>query len=183
MDDTREAAVTSREIDDNTDLITKLTAEIAECEKEIEELQAEHKKTTEALAAAQKMRNDENAEWKQTDSDDKLAAETVKSAKDVLTKWYKENSFLQQGPVTGMAAGEAPPPPPPTDFGGAKTGESQGIVAIMEMVYEDIVKDRNDAKADEDAAQQEFDDFKKDSEDHMNNLKADREDTEKELGK
>ena len=73
-------------------------------------------------------------EWKQTDSDDKLAAETVKSAKDVLTKWYKENSFLQQGPVTGMAAGEAPPPPPPTNFGGAKTGESQGRLLISQDV-------------------------------------------------
>jgi chromosome segregation ATPase len=181
MDDTRLAAVTSREIDDNTDLITKLTAEIAECEKQIEELQAEHKKTKEALAAAQKMRNEENAEWKQTDNDDKLAAETVKSAKDVLTKWYKENSFLQQ-PVTDMAAGEAPPPPPPTDFGGAKTGESQGIVAIMEMVYEDIVKDRNDAKADEDASQKEFDNFKKDSEDNMKALKKEEQATDKRMG-
>jgi len=182
MDDTRLAAVTSREIDDNTDLITKLTTEIAECEKEIEELQAEHKKTKDALAAAQKMRNDENAEWKQTDSDDKLAAETVKNAKDVLTKWYAENSFLQQGPVTGMEAGEAPPPPPPTDFGGAKTGESKGIVAIMEMVYEDIVKDRNDAKADEDAAQKEFDNFKTDSEDNMKALKKEEQATDKRMG-
>ena len=36
-------------------------------------------------------------------------------------------------------AGEAPPPPPATfegDYGG-KTGESQGIVAIMEMVAAD----------------------------------------------
>ena len=50
-------------------------------------------------------------------------------------------------PVTGMDAGDAPPPPPPTWEGGygGKTGESQGIVAIMEMVYEDIVKDRKDA--------------------------------------
>jgi len=185
MANTRKAIVDSREIDDKTDLMTQLSAHIADCESKIADLQAEHKKTDDALSKATKMRNDENKEWKQTDSDDKLAAETVKSAKDVLTKWYKENSFLQQGPVTGMAAGEAPPPPPPTDFdtSGAKTGESQGIVAIMEMVYEDIVKDRADAKSDEDSAQKEFDAFKKDSEDKMKELKAEEDRTDKDMGK
>merc|ERR550514_1384671 len=100
--------------------------------------------------------------------DDKDAAATVQSASDVLEKFYKDNKlvFIQKQPVSGMAAGDAPPPPPATwegDYGG-KTGESQGIVSIMEMVHEDIEKDRADAKADEDAAQKEFDAFKKDSE-------------------
>merc|ERR1719482_2525823 len=83
-----------------------------------------------------------------------------------------------------MAAGEAPPPPPATwggDYGG-KTGESQGIVAIMEMVHEDIVKDRADAKADEDSSQSEFDDFKADSESKMKALNAEKEQTEKDMG-
>merc|ERR1719163_2473864 len=114
----------------------------------------------------------------ETDKDDKAAAETVASAKQVLEGFYKDNGlvFVQKAkqPVTGMNAGDAPPPPPPTWEGGygGKTGESQGIVAIMGMVHEDIVKDRADAKADEDASEKEFQDFKKDSEDHMNNLKA-----------
>merc|ERR1719345_63048 len=60
MADTRDAILDSREIDENTDLITKLTAEIADCEKTIEELQAAHKATKEALAKAQRMRDDEN---------------------------------------------------------------------------------------------------------------------------
>merc|ERR1719181_1240262 len=94
-------------------------------------------------------------------------------------------SLIQQGPVTGMKAGEAPPPPPPTWEGGygGKTGESQGIVAIMEMVAEDIRKDRADAKADEDAAAKEFAAFKKDSEDKMKALKKDEKATDKQKGK
>merc|ERR1719171_2487933 len=44
MEDTREAIKTSREIDEDTDLITKLTEQIARCKKTIEELIAEHKK-------------------------------------------------------------------------------------------------------------------------------------------
>merc|ERR1719473_1993785 len=173
MKDTRDAIVASRDIDEMTDKITHLTEVIAECKKTIEELIAEHKKTKEELEKATRMREDENAAWKKTDKDDKAAAETVMSAKEVLEGFYKDNDlvFAQKSkqPVEGMAAGEAPPPPPATWEGGygGKTGESQGIVAIMEMVYEDIVKDRKDAKADEDSAQKEYDEFKKDSENKM----------------
>merc|ERR1719254_382468 len=123
-----------------------------------------------------------------TDKDDKDAAATVMSAKNVLEKFYTDNDLVlvqkSKQPVTGMAAGEAPPPPPPTWEGGygGKTGEAMGIVAIMEMVYEDIVKDRADAKVDEDKAQAEYDAFKKYSEEHMAALMAEKEDTEKEKG-
>merc|ERR1719199_830684 len=98
-----------------------------------------------------------------------------------MTEWYASNkgNFMQvaKQPVSGMGAGEAPPPPPATfDAGYAgKTGESQGIVAIMEMVEEDIKKDRADAKADEDDSQKEYDAFKKDSEDKMSSLKKEKE--------
>jgi len=188
MDNTRKAILASRDIDEKTDKITALTELIAQCEKTIEELTAQHKATKEALDKAQRMRNDENAAWKSTDADDKAAAETVASAREVLSGFYKDNglSLVQkQGPVTGMEAGDAPPPPPATwdgDYGG-KTGESQGIVAIMDMVHEDIKKDRADAKADEDSSQSEFDDFKKDSNKKMKSLKAEKEATEKRMGK
>merc|ERR1719401_2564993 len=171
-----------------TDLINKLAAKIAECKKKIEELLEEHKKTKEELDKATRMRDDENAAWKVTDKDDKDAAATVLSAKDVLEGFYKDNDLVlvqkAKQPVTGMAAGEAPPPPPPTwegDYGG-KTGESMGIVAIMEMVHEDIVRDRADAKADEDASQKEYDAFKDDSEKHMQALMDEKESTEKAMG-
>jgi chromosome segregation ATPase len=188
MADTRTAIVASRDIDEMTDKITKLTEEIAECEKKIEELEAEHKATKEALDKAQRMRDDEFKAWESTDADDKAAAETVASAKEVLEGFYKDNmlAFAQvaKQPVTDMAAGEAPPPPPATWEGGygGKTGESQGIVAIMEMVHEDIVNDRKDAKADEDAASKEFKDFKKDSEDKMKALKGESEKTDSRMG-
>merc|ERR1719265_2624653 len=179
------AIVLSRDIDEATDLIAKLTARIAECQEKIKELDAEHEKTKEALAKATKMRKDENAAWKETDADDKLAAETVQNARDVLANFYKDNNLAlmqtAKQPASGMAAGDAPPPPPTTwegDYGG-KTGESQGIVAIMDMVRQDIVKDREDAKADEDSAQKEFDAFKKDSKDKMSDLKDEKDQTEK----
>jgi len=189
MKDTRDAIMDSREIDEMTDKITKLTAEIAACVKTIEELNAEHKETKEALAKAQRMRKDENTVWKTTDHDDKEAAATVMNARNVLQGFYKENDLMlvqkSKQPVTGMAAGDAPPPPPATFEGeyGGKTGESQGILAIMDMVHEDIVKDRADAKADEDSSQKEFNAFKKDSEDKMKSLKEERQSTEKNMGR
>merc|ERR1719199_1651627 len=189
MANTRKAIVLSRGIDEATDLIAKLTARIAECQNKIRELDAEHEKTKEALAKATKMRKDENEAWKETDADDKLAAETVQNARDVLANFYKDNNLAlmqtAKQPVSGMAAGDAPPPPPTTwegDYGG-KTGESQGIVAIMDMVRDDIVKDRKDAKADEDASQQEFDDFKADSKAKMKSLREEKDQTEKDMGR
>jgi hypothetical protein len=186
MDDTRAAIVASRDIDEMTDLVNELTAEIEACKKRIEELLAEYAKTKEELEKATRMRNDEHAAWMITDKDDKEAAETVMSAKAVLEDFYKENDLVlvQKQPVTGMKAGEAPPPPPPTweaPYGG-KTGEAMGIVAIMEMVHEDIVKDRADAKADEDKSQAEYDAFKKDSEEKMAELMKEKVDTEKKMG-
>merc|ERR1719161_333119 len=190
MKDTRDAIVAGREIDELTDKITHNAAVIAQCEKTIEQLKADWKATKEELDEAQKMRNDENTAWQATDKDDKLAAETVQSARDVLANFYKDNNLnlLQKKevkqPVSGMAAGEAPPPPPPTWDGGygGKTGEAQGIVAIMDMVKEDIVKDRTDPKADEDAALKEFNDFKKDSQTKMSSLKSEERATEKKKG-
>jgi hypothetical protein len=186
MVNTRNAIVDSREIDEMTDLVNEMVAKIKKCEERIAELIAEYKKTEEELKKATRMREDEHAAWMKTDKDDKEAAETVMSAKEVLEEFYKENDLVlvQKQPVTGMKAGEAPPPPPPTweaPYGG-KTGEAMGIVAIMEMVYEDIEKDRADAKADEDKSQAEYDAFKKDSEEHMEELMSEKEDTEKEMG-
>jgi len=188
MSNTRTAILASRAIDEMTDLVNTLTAKIQECKSKIEQLVAEHKQTEEDLAKATRMRNDEHSAWLVTDKDDKDAAATVQSAKEVLEGFYKDNFSLMQRrgkqPVTGMKAGEAPPPPPPTWEGGygGKQGESQGIVAIMTMVHEDIVKDRADAKADEDKSQQEYDDFKKSSEDKMQALMSEKDDTESAMG-
>lgn len=187
MDDTRAAIVASRDIDEMTDLINEMIAKIKKCEERIAELLKEHAKTKEELEKATRMRENEHEAWMKTDADDKEAAETVMSAKEVLENFYKENDLVlmqKKQPVTGMRAGEAPPPPPPTWEGGygGKTGEATGIVAIMEMVHEDIVKDRADAKADEDKSQAEYDAFKEDSEAKMKELMAEKESTEKEMG-
>jgi len=187
MADTRKAILAGRAIDDMTDAMTQLSKEIQTLADEIEKLLAEHKKVKEELDAATKIRNDQNAAWKKTDKDDEAAAETVASASKVLQKFYTDNNLVlaQKGKQPAVEAGEAPPPPPPTWEGGygGKTGESQGIVAILDMVHKDIVKDRTTAKEEEDASQKEYDEFKKESEDEMKELMGDKNEKDKIKGK
>jgi len=171
MKDTRTATEASRAIDDMTDKITRLVEEIKTLDEEIKSLLADHKQVTQELADATKIRENEHTAFLATDKDDKAAADTVRQAKDVLEKFYKDNKmvFVQKA---HQPAGEAPPPPPPTwdaSYGG-KTGESQGIVAILGMVHADILKDIATAKAEEDASQKEYDTFKSESEQKLKDL-------------
>jgi hypothetical protein len=187
MGDTRDAIVAGRAIDDMTDKVTRLTSEIKTLNEEIKGLVADHDQVKKEMEAAEKIRQDEHSAFLVTDKDDKDAAATVKSAKDVLANFYKDNNLVlaQKARQPQVTAGEAPPPPPPTweaDYGG-KTGESQGIVAILEMVHADILKDIATAKAEEDASQKEFDTFKAESEKQMKTITSDKNEKEGVKGK
>jgi len=168
-DDTRTAIKAARTMDERSDTIDELTNDIAEIVKTIAENEAEIKAIQEELAKATTMRGDEHTEWEAANRDDSAAADLVMRAKDVLAGFYEENNLnlLQKTKkMEPVVAGEAPPPPPSTweaPYGG-KTGESQGIVAILEMIHEDILKDQTKSKADEDKAEQTFQAFKTNSE-------------------
>jgi len=167
-DDTRTAIKAARTMDERSDTIDELTNDIAEIVKTIKENEEEIKAIQDELAKATTMRGDEHTEWEAADRDDGAAADLVMRAKDVLAGFYEENNLnlLQKKKMEPVVAGEAPPPPPSTweaPYGG-KTGESQGIVAILEMIHEDILKDQTKSKADEDKAEETFQAFKTNSE-------------------
>merc|ERR1740138_1929954 len=169
-DDTRLA------IDESTELIYKLMYEISELKKEIEETEAEKKKTEEALAEATRIREDEHAAWVLTDKDDTDAHTTVVAATGVLQEFYTSNNLMlvqKKQPAIGVA-GKAPPPPPTTwdaPYGG-KTEQASGIIAILEMLGEDILSDQAKAKKAEDASQAAFDTFKTETEASIGSLAA-----------
>merc|ERR1719453_492884 len=171
----RESALSARAIDEMTDKITKLNAEIKEIVAEVAEKVAAGKKIQEEMKAATELREKEKAEWVTSDAEDKAAAELVGQAKDVLEGFYKDNNLvLAQRREVPVVAGEAPPPPPTTweaPYGG-KTMESNGIVAIMEMIKEDIERDRAKAKAEEEEAQKEYDQFMEESAAQIKELSA-----------
>jgi len=175
-DDTRTAIKAARTMDERSDTIDALKVDIAEIVKTIAENEAEIKAVQDELASAQTMRNDEHTEWEAADRDDGAAAELVDRAKGVLSDFYADNglNLIQKKKMEPVVAGEAPPPPPSTweaPYGG-KTGESQGIVAILEMIHEDIIKDQAKGKADEDKAEQTFQAFKTNSEQQIDTLEG-----------
>jgi len=168
-EDTRKAIVLSRAMDELSDTIQRLKEEIEELQKQIEEKNEAIAKIEEELKEAKRMRDDQNTEWKQSDSDDKEAALIVGKAIDVLTEFYTSLALVQQKahqPVEGMKGGEAPPPPPSTwetSYKGAQDDQT-GVVAIMGMVKSDIEKDQAKAKEEEDASQKAYETFKAENE-------------------
>merc|ERR1719235_1018036 len=181
MEDARTAAKTSRTVDEESEEIMKLEAEIATIKATIKDNEAKIAQIKKELEEATKLKEEETAEWKQSDAEDKAAAELVVMSKGVLETFYKESGlmFVQKAKkAPEVVAGQAPPPPPQTwdaPYGGA-TGESQGIIAILGMIEEDINKDREKAKKEEEAALEEFTEFKAKSEAEMKDI-SDENDT------
>jgi len=172
-EDTRTAIKAARTMDEHSDTIEELKARIAEIIDTMAENAKEIKDLNEELTQAGKDRKDANQAWRNTDKDDKAAAALVVSAKDVLAKFYKDNDLMfVQKKMDPVVAGEAPPPPPSTWEGGygGKTEEATGIVAILEMIHEDIEKDRAKAKSEENEDQKAFDEFKKNTEEQVKAL-------------
>jgi hypothetical protein len=186
MADTKKAIDTGRKIDEATDLVNQLKKEISTIQEEIEKLLAEHKKVKEELASATKIRKDQNAAWKVSDQEDKDAAKTVASAAAVLEGFYKDNKLVlaQVAKQPASQAGAAPPPPPPTWEGGygGKTGESQGIVAVLDMIKADILQDQQTAKTEEDESNAAYSKFKKESDGQMKDLISEKNKQEKVKG-
>jgi hypothetical protein len=160
MENSQNAKMTSKKIDTNTETIDRLTAQIAAANKTIGEIEEQIADLETEKRDAGDQREKETREWNIADADDSKAAELVDSAIGVLKKFRTDNQLdlmqvRRHGQEPFVAAGEAPTPPPSTfgdeGYGGAK-GEQQGIVMIMEMVRDDIIKDQAKAKKEEDEA-------------------------------
>jgi len=130
-----------------------LEKEIKELKDKIKEAQLSVEAIDKDLADAKKVREEGAAEFAANKKDDEDAGVLVVQAKDVLHNFYKDNNLmLVQQPA--VEAGKAPPPPPTTweaPYGG-KTEQSTNIVAILEMIKEDIDKDIADAVNEENEA-------------------------------
>merc|ERR1719311_1407822 len=110
--------------------------------------------------------------------------------KSVLEKFYSDNSLaLAQTKAHGkqpeIVAGEAPPPPPTTfggeKYGGAK-GETNGIIALLDMVHADVEKDIKTATTIEKDSIADYDSFMSESKTLLENLASDKSALEGEIG-
>jgi len=176
MADARDAIDKAREIDEESEDVMSLEARIAEISATIKEKEDEIASIQKEVKDATTIRGDEQRAWVQTDKEDKAAARITGMAIGVLDSFYKDNGLmLVQKRMEPVVAGDAPPPPPPTweaPYGG-KTGESTGIIAILNMIKEDIEKDCEKAKTENDEATTHFLAFKTKSEAEIVALKSD----------
>merc|ERR1740123_2523051 len=155
---TRKAIQRSRTMDELTEEITALLSRVAELAAEIQEKEEQVLAINQELNETARARADEHAEYLKAKQDDQDAAGLIASAKQVLETFYRDNGLMlvqdhHQAPFESTA-GEAPPPPPKTwtePYKG-KTEESTGILAILEMIHDDILQDISKADDEEQAA-------------------------------
>merc|ERR1719160_1279837 len=151
MENTKTAKKTAQAMDDQTALINRKKAQIADCQAEIAAIDEKTKETNLQRSEAQVARNKEKLEYEAAKTDDEAAAKLIVAAKDVLQKFYTDNSLAlaqihksaHKSAQPVVEAGVAPPPPPTTwsePYGGAK-GENQGVTSIIEMIKADVEKD------------------------------------------
>jgi hypothetical protein len=185
MENTQSAKMKSKEIDTNTETIDRLTASIAAAEKKIKEIEEEVEDLNKQKQDAGDQRTKENTEYLAAKSDDEKAVELVGTAVAALQKFYTDNGLsfaevrrVKQEPF--VAAGEAPTPPPTTfegDYGGAK-GENKGIVAILELIADDIKKDISKATSEEEASVKAYDALVADVDASISSLESTKSDLE-----
>merc|ERR1719197_717206 len=175
-----------KEIEDTKELIATLTEEIAALEAGIKELDK-------AVAEATEQRKEEHEEFVEGLAANNAAKDILGIAKNRLNKFYNPKLFKPApkreltkeeritvslggtAPPTAAPGGiagtgvtaldqEAPPPPPATwDAYAKKSQESNGVMAMMDMLAADLDKEIQEMEFEEKDAQQEYEEFIADS--------------------
>merc|ERR1719161_3244248 len=93
MANTKTAKKSAQAMDDQTALISRKKQTIADCQAEIEAIDAKTKETNLQRDEATIARGKENREYKAAKADDEAAAKLIQAAKDVLQKFYEDNGL------------------------------------------------------------------------------------------
>merc|ERR1719207_15639 len=164
--------------------IEEMSATVATLKSEIETLTAEIKALDKAVAQATEQRKEEHAVFLQTQAEGSAAVQLIEAAKNKLNKFYnptmykaperrelteEERIAVANGAVDPRdaeeavvaqvrAASNAAPPPPPETFGAytKKSGKSNGVIKLMDMMIGDVKTDLTDAEHEEEMAQKDY---------------------------
>jgi len=123
--------------------------------KELKDVKAAIVATKKDMAEMLEMRNEDNDDFKRALKMDDEAIHLITMATAKLNKYYKDNKVsLAQGPEYDNDPDKAPE----TSFSGADkhSSESGGIIAILDMIKEDLQKEMKEGRADEASAQAEY---------------------------
>jgi chromosome segregation ATPase len=183
LSDDKKKAV-ERSLSDEKAAIAKTEEGIATTQDEIAALQAGIKALDQAVAEATEQRKEENLEYNDLMASNAAAKDILAFAKNRLNKFYNPKlykppakvelskddrivanmggaSFVQISEHRGVAA---PPPPPATAAAYTKkSGESGGVIAMIDLLVKDLTKEMTVAKTEEQDAQSDYEVTMKDS--------------------
>lgn len=165
--------------------IGRLEGEETTLKEKIDALKLEIENTDKEMKEALKLRNEEVAEFRQALKDDAAAVELLTQTIASLTSFYKRNKIplslvsaepkytidKDRAPETSWSGG---------DYGGRKD-ETHGVVAIIEMIREDVEKEMKTARADDAKAEAQYEKEKSAMQDTLDAQTGMKLSTEKEL--
>lgn len=134
--------------------IDKLEKQIANREEEKMHTIAQIEDVSTQIAAMEEQRISDNQAFLNAKSDDTAAIELLMSARDAISKYYKDNGiavqFIEKKPTFAVSEDQAP------DFEfdstNSRSGESKGVVSLITMLIEDLNDEvKNGLKSEEDA--------------------------------
>jgi len=187
MKNTKTAKKAAQAMDDETALINRKKAFIADCQAEIKTIDATVKETKLQRDEATIARRKGKLQYEAAKAEDEKAINLMGAAVDVLNKFYSDNQLAlmqrsAQAPV--VEAGAAPPPPPTTfsePYGGAK-GESNGVLGILGMIKSDVEKDIKLATSAEKESIKDYDNFMSSTDALLEELASNKAGLEGEIG-
>merc|ERR1719160_1420506 len=177
----------SKRIDMSTHVIERLTALIADKQKEIDGIDVELKELVDSKADATAQRNKEKIEYAASVDEDTAAIGLVENSMKVLESFYKNNELtmglleVKQADSVDQPGGVAPTPPPSTwdDTYKGASKETGGIASLLGMIKADIEKDIRNADKEEQDAQAAYDKMFGDTDITIDMLKSTKSDLEK----
>jgi len=161
-------------LSDTDTAITSSDEKIAALAEEIAEAEAAIKKLDKSVASATEIRKEENEEYKSLMQSDAAAKELLLFAKNRLNKFYnpklykppankelsdegaieRDMSFVQ---LTLRRRGSIEPPPATWDAYAKKSEENTGVVAMIDLLVQDMDKEMQEAEVEEKNSQEEYD--------------------------
>merc|ERR1719158_354104 len=142
-------------IDDGEESIATLAGEIKALTKGIKDLDK-------SVADATESRKEEHDDYVETLAGNNAAKDLLAFAKNRLNKFY--NPKLYKAPpkreLAALQGKDAPAPPPAADLSYKKSGEeSNGVIAMIDLLVADIDKDNQESEVNEKDAQKDYEGF------------------------
>jgi len=167
-------------VEDLTTSIEEKEGLIKTVTEDIKVLTASVKKLDKSVSDATYQRKKEHDEFVELMSSDNAAKELLNFAKNRLNKFYNPNlykappkkaelleedqaeSFVQ---IHAHNARKDAPPPPPETFGAysKKSGETTGVIQMIDLLIRDLDKEMTEAKTEENDAQKDYEEMMNDS--------------------